>query len=58
MLFSLLIPCQEMSPGSQVADVSVNSHLEIPLTALRQVRLGGGSYMVRAALGRQWALWA
>ena len=37
MLFSPLMPCQEMSPGSRAAEESISPHLERSLTALRCV---------------------
>ena len=39
LLLSLLMSCQEMSPGTQAAEQSISSHLERPVTVLRQVRL-------------------
>lgn len=39
LLFSPLMPCPEVSPGSQ-AEESIRSHVERALTARRQVRLG------------------
>lgn len=39
LLLSLLMSCQEMSPGSQAAEQSISSHLERPVTVLRLVRL-------------------
>ena len=39
---SLLMPCQEMSPGSEAAEDGVSPRLERPLTALGQERLEGG----------------